>query len=888
MKLWNRIGLQLRLQLLIQGLLIIILVSAQHWLSNQIEDQLLNAAKERTIAVGDGAINGLNTMMVAKMTIVDPEARAIFIKKMGASEYIKELRVVRGKGVTDQFGPGLPTEQAVDDIDRRALATGKEEFLTLRNPDGSTSLRAVLPFIAKKEFRSTDCLTCHVVPENSVLGMASVTVDINEDIAKIKKINGLMWLGQIGIQIILFFVIGLIVRSVIRKLGGEPNYVIQILGQITQGNLDNDIKIRKGDSTSLLANVSIMQSGLRKVVDEMQAVVAASAQGDLSKRIDLDDKQGFAKDLSLNVNQLADETMRIKKALDNASTCVMITDAQGMVIYLNSSMNTLMQGAEDDIRKQVPGFKAGAVLGGSLEAFHVPALQNSTMASAQGIQKTDIEMGGRIFGLVATPVFDDAGNRLGVIVEWRDRAEEIAAEAEARRNLRIRQALDKCTTNVMIANSNHDIVYMNETVVAMMQRNEAALRTVLPQFDASRLLGQNMDVFHRHPEQQRATLAGLRSAHRAQISVGGLHFGFIANPILDASGQRVGTVIEWLDRTAEVGIEAEIASVMAGAASGDFSRRLSLQGKTGFLEVLSGNINELMETSDSGLSNVSEVLLAFANGDFTQGMEGNYGGLFGKVKDSVNTTADNLMRVIGEVRYTTHALSEAAAQVSSTAQSLSQAASEQASGVEQTSISIGHMQGSIDRNSDNAKVTETIARKSSDQAVEGGHAVTTTVSAMKAIAAKIGVVDDIAYQTNLLALNAAIEAARAGEHGKGFAVVAMEVRKLAERSQLAAKEIGELAESSVGMAERAGGLLDEIVPSVQKTSHLVQEIATASAEQSGSVDQISAAMGKLTNATQQNSAASEQLAATAEDLTSQAEQLQKSVAFFKAAPALAV
>ncbi|MBK7656030.1 MAG: hypothetical protein IPJ18_14085 [Betaproteobacteria bacterium] len=202
--------------------------------------------------------------------------------------------------------------------------------------------------------------------------------------------------------------IGLIVRSVIRKLGGEPNYVIQILGQITQGNLDNDIKIRKGDSTSLLANVSIMQSGLRKVVDEMQAVVAASAQGDLSKRIDLDDKQGFAKDLSLNVNQLADETMRIKKALDNASTCVMITDAQGTVIYLNSSMNTLMQGAEDDIRKQVPGFKAGAVLGGSLEAFHVPALQNSTMASAQGIQKTDIEMGGRIFGLVATPVFDDA------------------------------------------------------------------------------------------------------------------------------------------------------------------------------------------------------------------------------------------------------------------------------------------------------------------------------------------------------------------------------------------------------------------------------------------------------------------------------------------------
>jgi methyl-accepting chemotaxis protein len=200
--------------------------------------------------------------------------------------------------------------------------------------------------------------------------------------------------------------------------------------------------------------------------------------------------------------------------------------------------------------------------------------------------------------------------------------------------------------------------------------------------------------------------------------------------------------------------------------------------------------------------------------------------------------------------------------------------------VEQTTAQIDVMSASISQNSDNAKVTDGMAAKTSKEAVDGGGAVSQTVVAMKQIAAKIGIVDDIAYQTNLLALNAAIEAARAGEHGKGFAVVAAEVRKLAERSQLAAKEIGDLAGNSVSTAERAGKLLDAIVPSIQKTSELVQEIAAASAEQSESVEQIGGAMGQLSKATQQNASASEQLAATSEELSGQAEQLQQSIAFF--------
>jgi len=240
-----------------------------------------------------------------------------------------------------------------------------------------------------------------------------------------------------------------------------------------------------------------------------------------------------------------------------------------------------------------------------------------------------------------------------------------------------------------------------------------------------------------------------------------------------------------------------------------------------------------------------------------------------------------LSHVVNDVNRGAQALGSAAEEVSATAQSLSQAASEQAAGVEETSASIEQMAASIAQNTDNAKITDSMASKAAKDAVEGGEAVASTVLAMKQIAKKVALIDDIAAQTNLLALNAAIEAARAGEHGKGFAVVAAEVRKLAERSQVAAQDIGEVASSSVALAEHAGHLLTEIVPNIRKTSDLVQEITAASTEQSSGVSQINAAVGQLSQTTQQNASASEQLAATSEDMSSQAEQLQQTMMFFK-------
>jgi methyl-accepting chemotaxis protein len=277
---------------------------------------------------------------------------------------------------------------------------------------------------------------------------------------------------------------------------------------------------------------------------------------------------------------------------------------------------------------------------------------------------------------------------------------------------------------------------------------------------------------------------------------------------------------------------------------------------------------------------VSQMVGKIASGDFTVKIKtqpDDHTSLLMAMQQMVS----KLTEIITVVRSGADSLASAAEEISATAQSLSQSSSEQAASVEETTASIEQMTASISLNTDNAKVTDSMAGEAAKEAVAGEQAVGNTVAAMKKIADKIRIVDDIAYQTNLLALNAAIEAARAGEHGKGFAVVAAEVRKLAERSQIAAREIGELAGSSVGLAEKAGKLLDEMVPTINQTSELVKKIAATSSEQSSGVAQINGAMGHLNLATQQNASASEELAATAEEMSSQTEQQQNVMTFFK-------
>lgn len=447
-------------------------------------------------------------------------------------------------------------------------------------------------------------------------------------------------------------------------------------------------------------------------------------------------------------------------------------------------------------------------------------------------------------------------------------------------NRLVRKALDCATTNVMIADTNFDIIYMNEAVTEMLNAAEGDIKKELYSFNANQLMGANIDSFHKHPGHQRAMLAKLSSTYRTQIKLGGRTFALIANPVFNDNGERLGAVVEWADRTKEVTIEREMSDLVQAVINGELHHRMDLAGKSGFFQTMGEGINQIAEVIDSTLSDVIRIVQSLAKGDLTQHIEADYPGIFGTTKDALNQTIASLTNIVTEVRSASDNLSSAAEQVSATAQSISQSSSEQAASMEETSASIEQMSASINQNTDNAQVTDGMASKAAKEAIEGGEAVKLTVDAMKQIAKRIGIIDDIAYQTNLLALNAAIEAARAGDHGKGFAVVAAEVRKLAERSQIAAQEIGELASSSVDMAEKAGHLLDQMVPSINKTSDLVQEISAASTEQSTGVSQINLAMNQLSQVTQQNASCSEELAATAEEMSTQAEQLQLAMEFF--------
>ncbi|MCY1665269.1 HAMP domain-containing methyl-accepting chemotaxis protein [Rhizobium sp. SL86] len=248
---------------------------------------------------------------------------------------------------------------------------------------------------------------------------------------------------------------------------------------------------------------------------------------------------------------------------------------------------------------------------------------------------------------------------------------------------------------------------------------------------------------------------------------------------------------------------------------------------------------------------------------------------------ALENMVERLRSVVGDALAASHNVSSGSQELSASSEQLSQGATEQASAAEQASASMEEMAANIKQNAENAAQTEKIARQSSRDAETSGQAVNKAVGAMRTIAEKISIVQEIARQTDLLALNAAVEAARAGEHGKGFAVVASEVRKLAERSQAAASEISALSGDTVQVATEAGEMLNRLVPDIQKTAELVSEISAACREQDIGASQINEAIQQLDKVTQQNAGASEEMSATSEELAAQAEELQASIAFFR-------
>ncbi len=466
-----------------------------------------------------------------------------------------------------------------------------------------------------------------------------------------------------------------------------------------------------------------------------------------------------------------------------------------------------------------------------------------------------------------------------------DEAQRTAAE-----NFRIRTVLDQSTAAVMIADSANTIIYMNQTMRKALIAYQAEFQKVIQNFKPDAIVGNDFSYF-----QQSINLLGLTNPTKQTINIGERIYLLTLVPVLDGSGNRMGTSIEWLDRTIEVKVEQEIANVVGAAGEGDFSKRLSLEGKEGFFAQLARNINNLVETSASGLSEVVRVLGALSKGDLTEKITNDYKGMFAKLKADSNATIEQLKHIIHKIKESADSISTASQEIAQGNMDLSQRTEAQASNLEETASSMEELTSTVKQNAENAKQANQLAASASDVAVKGGEVVGQVVETMssinessKKIVDIISVIDGIAFQTNILALNAAVEAARAGEQGRGFAVVATEVRTLAQRSASAAKEIKDLIGDSVNKVEngtqlvdQAGRTMDEIVMSVKRVTDIMAEISTASQEQSAGIEQVNLAISQMDEITQQNAALVEQAAAASESMHEQAAQLTQAVAIFK-------
>ncbi|PCI32054.1 MAG: diguanylate cyclase [Alphaproteobacteria bacterium] len=600
--------------------------------------------------------------------------------------------------------------------------------------------------------------------------------------------------------------------------------------------------------------------------------------------------------------QLSSENLRIKTALDSAKTNVMVADVDYNIVYMNETMIDMMKVNEATLKTVLPRMDVSKLIGTNIDVFHKnPAHQRGILNNLTSTIETHLELAGIEFDLVVSPILDANGERNGTVVEWEDVTAKLAKERAdaqlANDNQRIKIALDNASTNVMVADKDLNIVYMNDILRKMMHEAEPELRKVLPKFDANSLIGTNIDVFHKNPAHQRGMMQNLTTTIDSNIKVGIFDFNLVVNPVTGDDGERLGTVVEWKDMTQELAIEAEINGVVDAAAAGEFSKRVSTDDKEGFMLSLANNMNAICANTQAATDDLARVLAELAKGNLTEKIEADYEGTFELLKNSANETADQLTTIVTQVNSSASEVASAAAELSTGSDDLSRRTEAQASALEETAASMEELAVTVKQNADNADDANKLANQSREMAVNGGEVAKEAVAAMGVIEESsqkvsdiIGVIDDLAFQTNLLALNAAVEAARAGEAGKGFAVVAEEVRTLAQRSAQASNEIKSLITSSntqikegVELVNNAGTALGDIMDSISKVAEIVAEIASASSEQTQGIDEVNVAIAEMDDMTQQNSSLVEESTAAARVLERQASEMQRLMSFFKVA-----
>jgi methyl-accepting chemotaxis protein len=472
------------------------------------------------------------------------------------------------------------------------------------------------------------------------------------------------------------------------------------------------------------------------------------------------------------------------------------------------------------------------------------------------------------------------------------RTEERQAAAEI---LRIKIGLDNASKGIMMADNNRNLVYLNDAAKKILQHYETEIEDKSAHFDVENLIGLNIDMFHKNSAHQMELLSSLTESIFSYAKLGSRTMTVVASPIMNERGERLGTVAEWYDCTAETVVEQEVAEIVKAASCGDFSQRFNLEGKEDFLLDLTQGLNQLLNTCEIGLNDIAQVLFAISQGDLTKTIDTEYEGTFGKLKNDTNMTVEKLKAMIEQIRSATDSIHSGSKEIAAGNSDLSHRTEMQSTHLQETTMSMQQLTQAVKNNVDNAKQADCLVTNSVNIAMEGGKVVENVIAMMgdinessRRIEDIIAVIDDIAFQTNILALNAAVEAARAGEQGKGFAVVAVEVRNLAQRAAVAADEIKKLIADSVSkvnngsqLVEQAGQTMDKIIIAIQGVTQIMSEISGASTEQNADIIRVNQAISQMDNATQQNAALVEQSAAAAESLEEQAQNLAVVIRNFK-------
>lgn len=662
---------------------------------------------------------------------------------------------------------------------------------------------------------------------------------------------------------------------VVRRIVSNIRQAATLAAAIAGGKLDNPVFVSSLDETGdLLRELERMQRQLSERIEQEQRVAAEHA--------------------------------RISYALQQVQSPVTLMDQQHQLIFRNEAaqqlFKQLVMQAPLETREHLHRRLQDGQLLDCIPDHQAHHLFRSELKETRVL---DIQAWGQTVKMIVTPVLDAQGHHQGQITQWQDITEKLAEQqreeariAEERQvaatNLRLRVALDNVSASLMVTDASHQIIYLNNAAVRMFSAAEADIRRDIPGFLAQRIVGSHIDLFHKNPEHQHRLLEHLQSAHQSSIVIGGHSIRFVANPVRDAQDHRLGTVVEWTDRTTEVAVEREIDAIVNAAHAGDLSQRIDLRDKTGFFHGLAQGINALIDEMEHVFNDIAGVMSHLSQGNLAQSMAGNYQGTFGRVKEDINTTVTHLAEVVQQLRENADFIATSAGEIASGNNNLNARTEQQAASLEEAASSMEQLTSTVRNNAANAQQANQLADIARLKAEQGGLVVHRAVDAMNAInsasgkiAEIIGVIDEIAFQTNLLALNASVEAARAGEQGRGFAVVATEVRNLASRSASAAKDIKELIRDSAdkvklgaALVNESGATLEDIVVAVKRVGGIVAEIAAASAEQSSGIEQVNRTVTELDEVTQQNAALAEQTSSASAALNDKARNLHQVIGFF--------